>query len=72
MSDWYGVKDAACPISTRGGGGGGGARTIVVRVLRALVHRVHVRPLPRAASAPPAPPRRPPRRWGGAPPPPSY
>jgi hypothetical protein len=24
VSDSYGVKDAACPISTRGGGGGGG------------------------------------------------
>ena len=22
MSDWYGVRDAACPLSTRGGGGG--------------------------------------------------
>ena len=27
VSDWYGVRDAACPLSTReGGGGGGGAR----------------------------------------------
>ena len=24
VSDSYGVRDAACPISTRGGGGGGG------------------------------------------------
>ena len=24
VSDWYGVRDAACPISTRGGGGGRG------------------------------------------------
>ena len=23
VSDQYGVKDAACPISTKGGGGGG-------------------------------------------------
>ena len=30
VSDWYGVRDAACPLSTRGGGGrggGGGGRT---------------------------------------------
>ena len=24
VSDWYGVRDAACPLSTRRGGGGGG------------------------------------------------
>ena len=39
MSDWYGVRDAACPLSTRGGGGGGWERTerdrgIVVRGAR--------------------------------------
>ena len=28
MSDWYGVKDAACPPSTKGGGGEGGGLSV--------------------------------------------
>ena len=28
MSDWYGVRDAACPLSTRGGGAGAGRTTM--------------------------------------------
>jgi hypothetical protein len=52
VSDWYGVKDAACPISTKKGGGGeranreGVGRLVVLDLAHEALHGV--RQLPHA------------------------
>ena len=51
MSDQYGVRDAACPLSTRGGRGGGGCAPSGSAVIPAKVV-----PMLRGRGAPHAPP----------------
>ena len=58
VSDLYGVRDAACPLSTRGGGGGGGGG-----VASAAARGLGVACTPRRSRPSPRPPR---PRGGGA------